>query len=66
MQVDYFDKDTNNLPLALTVEQVAQVLQLGKPRIYELVRSGKLRSLRIGRKIRVPKSALAELLDTSV
>lgn len=66
MQVDYFDKDTNNLPLALTVEQVAQVLQLGKPRIYELVRSGKLRSLRIGRKIRVPKSALAELLDSSV
>lgn len=66
MKIDYFDKDTNNLPLALTVEQVAQVLQLGKPRIYELVRSGKLRSLRIGRKIRVPKSALAELLDTSV
>lgn len=53
-----------SLPLVLTVEQTAQVLQLGKTRIYELVRSGKLRSLRIGRKIRVPKNALLDFLDT--
>lgn len=53
-----------SLPLVLTVEQTAQVLQLGKTRVYELVRSGKLRSLRIGRKIRVPKNALLDFLDT--
>lgn len=53
-----------SLPLVLTVEQTAQVLQLGKTRVYELVRLGKLRSLRIGRKIRVPKNALLDFLDT--
>lgn len=65
MKNDGLRKNSDGLPLALTVEQTAQVLQLGKPRIYELVRSGELRSLRIGRKIRIPQSALLEFLNAS-
>lgn len=63
MKVDNFNKNIDDLPLALTVEQTAHVLQLGKALVYEMIRSGKLRSLRVGRKIRVPRSALLELLD---
>jgi len=53
-----------NLPLALTVAETAGVLQISKAPVYELVRSGKLRSLRIGRKIRIPRRALLEFLNT--
>lgn len=65
MRIDNFLKDLDNIPLALTVEQTAQVLQLGKSLVYEMVRSGQLRSLRVGRKIRIPRSALLEFLDCS-
>lgn len=65
MKCNNLNRASDNLPLALTVEQAAKALQLGKPRVYELVRSGKLRSLRIGRKIRIPRDALLEFLDVS-
>lgn len=59
------DNSTRTEPLVLTVKETAEVLQIGKALVYDLVRSGKLRSLRIGRKIRVPRSALAEYLNSS-
>ena len=46
------------LPLFLTVPQVAAVLGIGRNTAYSLVRSGQLRSVRVGRQIRVPKDAL--------
>ena len=63
MKTNNFNENLDYLPLALTVEQNAHVLQLGKTHIYELTRSGKLRSLRVGRKIRIPRSALLEFLN---
>lgn len=59
------DNSARTEPLVLTVEETAEVLQIGKALVYELVRSGKLRSLRIGRKVRVPRSALSEYLNHS-
>lgn len=59
------DTSFANLPLALTVSQAAEVLQLGKSLVYALVRCGRLRSLRVGRKIRIPRDALREFLDTT-
>ena len=50
------------LPLILTVKEVAEVLGLGRNTVYELVRQGRIRSIRIGRQIKVPKSALVEFL----
>ena len=43
----------DNLPLALTVLEAGQVLRVGRSVTYELVRSGQLRSVRIGRSIRM-------------
>ena len=50
------------LPLTLKVEELMPVLGIGRNTAYELVRSGKIRSIRIGRKIRVPRDAVAEFL----
>jgi excisionase family DNA binding protein len=43
----------------LTVQDVAQRLKLSKPRVYELVRMGRLPKLDLGIQIRIPASALA-------
>ena len=45
-------------PDMLTVEQLAQALNIGKSMAYRLVRTGQVRSLRFGTAIRVPKTAL--------
>lgn len=45
------------------VEQVAELMQLGRTRIYEMIARGELRSIRVGSARRIPESALAEWLD---
>lgn len=52
----------DDLPLALTVEDVAKILGIGRNSAYSLVHSGALRYIRIGRQIRIPKSALMDYL----
>lgn len=53
----------HDLPLALSVPQVAELLNIGRNTVYELVRSHQLRSVRIGRQIRIPRSALEDYLN---
>lgn len=50
------------LPLVLNVDDAARILRVGKAATYSLVRSGQLKSLRIGRTIRIPRNALDEYL----
>lgn len=56
-------KNFDQLPLVLSVPQVAQVLNLGRDTTYGLVRSGHIRSVRVGRQYRVPRAALVEYLS---
>lgn len=55
--------DYANLPLILTVEQLAEVLSIGRNTAYDLVRSGQIRSVRVGRQIRIPRDALIDFLS---
>jgi excisionase family DNA binding protein len=47
----------------LTVTEAADVLRIGRSAAYEAVRAGQIPSLRIGRRVLVPVSALKALLD---
>ena len=58
-------RSLDDLPLALRVEDLMPILGIGRNTAYELVRSGKIRSIRVGRKIRVPKDAVAAFLGES-
>lgn len=58
------DYHYGNLPLALTVEDLTQLLSVGRNTAYELVRSGKIRSIKVGRIYRIPRSAVDEYLNT--
>jgi excisionase family DNA binding protein len=50
----------NENPEILKVREVAASLRCGKNQAYELIRSGAIRSVRIGRAIRVTPEALEE------
>ena len=49
-------------PVLLTVEDAAHALALGRTKVYELVESGALRSVKIGRSRRIPAQALHEFV----
>lgn len=56
-----------NLPLVLRVEDLMPILGIGRSNAYALVRSGQVRSVRIGHQFRIPREAIQEFLDgTSV
>lgn len=49
----------------ITVAETARLLGIGRNVAYGLVREGRLRAVRIGRRILVPVSAVRELLDSN-
>jgi excisionase family DNA binding protein len=58
--------DNNDIqPLTVTVEQAAKLLGIGRSTAYELVHTGDIPSLRLGRRIVVPTSGLTELLTAA-
>lgn len=46
----------------LTVPEAAEVLNVSKPRAYELIRMCVIPHVRIGRQVRVPAEQLAEFI----
>lgn len=50
----------------LKVEDLAHMLSIGRNTAYELVRSGKIRSVKIGRTYRIPLTAVEDYLNTPV
>ena len=52
----------DDLPLALRVEDLMPSLGIGRNTAYELVRSRKIRSIKIWRQIRIPRDAIVEYL----
>lgn len=53
----------DELPLTLRVEDLMPILGIGRNTAYELVRCGKIRSIRIGKQLRIPKQALIDYLS---
>lgn len=49
-------------PRCLRVEEAARLLNIGRSTAYELIRSGRLRSVKIGRRRLIPREALESLL----
>ncbi len=47
---------------AYTVEQVAEILHVGRDKVYYLLRTGQLRSIKIGKLRRITSQHLAEFI----
>jgi len=61
MAYNYVSYD--DIPLIMTVEDLMPILLIGRNTAYELVRSGEIKSIRVGRQIRIPRDALIKFLE---
>lgn len=52
-------------PMTWSVGQAAHALGISRALAYELVRRGELPTLRFGKRIVIPRKALAELIDST-
>ena len=49
-----------HFPDILSVQDIISALDIGRNKAYELLKTGKIKSLRIGKNYRIPKTALIE------
>jgi excisionase family DNA binding protein len=52
-----------DLPDVLTLEETARVLRLSRGSTYEAVRQGRVPSVRVGRRLLIPKTGVIRLLQ---
>jgi excisionase family DNA binding protein len=52
-------------PRCLRVEEAAHLLQVGRTTAYDLIRSGRLRSFKVGRRRLVPRDAVEAMISES-
>ena len=57
------DKQQKEESLTLTVNEVAHLLGLSRGAAYEAVHTGQIPSIRIGRRIIIPRVALIKMLE---
>ena len=60
------EQDIKVAPIAYRVDQAALALSLSRSAIYELIRSGRLRSIKQGSRRLVPVAALNEYVERAL
>ena len=55
----------DDIPLILTVEDLMPILGIGRGAAYELARSERIKTIRVGRKIRIAKHELLAFMGIS-
>ena len=55
--------NVDEIPLVLSVDDLCEILSIGKNSAYALIKSGDLSCVRIGRNIRIPRTDLIEYLN---
>ena len=56
-------KSVDECPVTLRVEDLMSLLGIGRNTAYKLVKSGEIRSIKIGRQIRIPRQYFVEFLN---
>lgn len=57
------DNSYEQIPLVMSVPELAKLLGIGRNAAYDMVSAGLIRSVRIGKTIRIPRTALIEFLE---
>ena len=58
--------ESKNEQLVLTATEAARLLRIGRATCYEQIRQGVIPSIRIGKRILIPKAALMRKLEEVV
>lgn len=53
-------------PDAVTIQQVMEMLNIGKNKAYELIQNGTIQTVRIGKKYIIPKVAVIQFLSNKI
>ena len=62
-RAEVYCKSVESFPITLCVEDLMPILNVGRNTAYRLVRSGEIRSIKIGRQIRIPRQVLLDYLE---
>ena len=65
LKPDEMSRLNDKLPRLLTVPDVVEQLRISRSKVYELIAMGKLRSVKIGRCVRIPEKSVLDLLANS-
>jgi len=57
------DQDNVSSSLVLTPTETAKLLRIGRGTVYQQIRCGAIPSIKLGRKILVPRAALMKMLE---
>jgi excisionase family DNA binding protein len=60
------DQMNPNESLVLTVGEAAKLLRLSKTTTYDQIRQGSIPSIRMGKRILVPRAALMRMLEETI
>ena len=55
-------RTTPDVPAVLTVEEAAVLLRIGRQSAYQAVRAGEIPTIRVGRRLLVPRARLERML----
>ncbi len=56
-------KSLEDIPVIFSVEDLMRFLDIGRNTAYTLVRSGQIKSIRVGRQIRITRDSLIEFVQ---
>lgn len=65
-QVNLLTTISGKDPTVCTVQEVAQILRIGRISVYQAIGRGDVPSIRIGRRLLIPRAALEALLDSGM
>ena len=55
----------DNYPDVVTPEDIQKMLRSGRNSVYDLLKQGKIKSLRVGKKYLIPKTSVINFLQTA-
>jgi excisionase family DNA binding protein len=53
-------------PVVYNVDEVAELLGIGRSSVYRRIADGTIRTVKVGRRVLIPRAALEELLAEAV
>lgn len=56
-------KNIDDLDVTLTIDEVAEILKVSKSSAYRLVKDGGIRSIKVGKTLRVSRKNLKEFIE---
>ena len=56
----------NHYPDIMSVNDFRKALGIGRTKAYEMISTGKIKSIRVGKSIRIPKKALLDYVNRSI